>query len=176
MYAVRPNITGIMSSINGSEGQALYHEGMLSLVEFTPRLELTCDAYGNPSPEVTWLKDGVALLNLPGRRAITAEDGGSLGELGNLTRSTLNLTEVQLSDAGEYTCRAISGNVSPIPGTTAWTFMFEVTGELLIVVSVVSCWSVVCAGMPILVLKQIVHYSNIQSSCKHLNVTARISG
>ena len=132
MYVVRPNITGIMSSINGSEGPALYHEGTLSLVEFTPQLELTCDAYGTPPPKVTWLKDGVALLNLPGRRFITAEDGGSLGELGNLTRSTLSLTEVQLSDAGEYTCRAVSGNVSPIPGTTAWTFTFSIQSESLL--------------------------------------------
>ena len=131
MYVVRPNITGIMSSVNGS---ALFHEGMLLLEEFTLQLELTCEAYGIPPPEVTWIKDGIALQNLPGRRIITAENGGSLGELGNLTRSTLSLTEVQLSDAGEYTCRAISGNVSPIPGTTAWTFMFEVTRELLILV------------------------------------------
>ena len=129
MYAVRPNITGITSSVNGSEGQALYHEGTLSLVEFTLLLELTCEAYGTPPPEVTWLKDGITVQSLPGRRAVTVEDGGSFGELGNITVSTVILTEVELSDAGEYTCRAISGNVSPIPGTTAWTFTFEVTGE-----------------------------------------------
>ena len=129
LHAVRPNITGIMSRVNGSEGPALFHEGMLSLPEFTPELELTCEAYGIPPPDVVWLKDGIALQNIPGRRAITVEDGGSLDELGNLTQSTLILSEVQLSDAGEYTCRAISGNVSPIPGTTAWIFMFIVTGE-----------------------------------------------
>ena len=138
LYAVRPNITGITSSINGSEEQALYHEGMLSLVEFTPVLELTCEAYGTPPPEVTWLKDGITLQHLPGRRIITAEDGGSFGELGTITLSTVILLEVQLSDAGEYTCRAISGNVSPIPGTTAWTFVLNVTGECC---STVTCWS-----------------------------------
>jgi len=118
--------------VNGSVGTALFHEGMLSLTEFTPQLELTCEAYGIPSPEVVWLNDGIALLNVDGKRAITVEDGGPLGDLGNLTRSTLILSEVQLSDAGEYTCRATSGNVSPIPGTTAWTFTLNVTGELLI--------------------------------------------
>ena len=123
---MRPNITGIMSSVNGSLA-ALFHEGMLSLEEFTPQLELTCEAYGIPPPEVVWLKDGIALT---GRRVITA-GGGSLGELGSITRSILKFTEVQLSDAGEYTCRASSGNVAPIPGTTAWTFIFQVTGELL---------------------------------------------
>ena len=123
-----------MSRVNGSEGPALFHEGMLSLPEFTPLLELTCEAYGIPPPDVVWLNDGIALQNIPGRRAITVEDGGSLGELGNLTQSTLILSEVQLSDAGEYTCRATSGNVSPIPGTTAWTFMFIVTGEQWVLV------------------------------------------
>ena len=134
LHAVRPNITGIMSRVNGSEGPALFHEGMLSLPEFTPELELTCEAYGIPPPDVVWLNDGIALQNISGRRAITVEDGGSLGELGNLTQSTLILSEVQLSDAGEYTCRATSGNVSPIPGTTAWTFTFIVTGEQWVLV------------------------------------------
>ena len=140
-YAVRPNITGIRNSVNGSVGTELFHEGMLLLPEFTPQLELTCEAYGIPSPEVTWLRDDIALHNLPGRRVITVEDGGPFGELGNLTRSTLTLSEVQLSDAGEYTCRATSGNVSPIPGTTAWTFTFNVTGELLIPVRMGKCCS-----------------------------------
>ncbi len=134
VYAVRPNITGISSSVNGSVLPDLFHQGMLSLPEFTPQLELTCEAYGIPSPDVVWLNDGIVLLNVDGRRAITVEDGGPLGELGNLTRSTLTLSEVRLSDAGEYTCRATSGNVSPIPGTTAWTFTFHVTGELLVCV------------------------------------------
>ena len=129
---MRPNITGIMSSVNGSEGPAVFHEGTLSLPEFTLLLELTCEAYGTPSPEVTWLRNGIALQNIPGIRYFTFEDGGPFGELGNLARSNLILSEVQLSDAGEYTCRAISGNVSPIPGTTAWTFTFEVIGRFLV--------------------------------------------
>ena len=136
---MRPNITGIMSSVNGSEEEALYHEGTLTLDEFTPQVVLTCEAYGDPPPEVAWLNNGIALQNIPGRRTITVEDGGSLGELGTITRSTLSLSEVQLSDSGEYTCRAISGNVSPIPGTTAWTFTFEVTGEYFTLV--VECTS-----------------------------------
>ena len=126
---MRPNITSIKYSADSAEEQDLFHRGMLSLNEFTPQLELTCEAYGAPSPEVVWLRDGIALQNLTNQRVITAEDGGSLGDLGRITRSRLILSEVQLSDAGEYTCRAISGNVSPIPGTTAWTFIMEVTGE-----------------------------------------------
>ena len=144
---VRPNITGIMSSVNGSEGPAVFHEGTLSLPEFTPLLELTCEAYGTPSPEVTWLRNGIALQNIPGRRAITFEDGGPFGELGNLTQSTLILSEVQLSDAGEYTCRATSGNVSPIPGTTAWIFTFTVTGELLMCVLQYVCGLLISFGL-----------------------------
>ena len=108
----------------------MVHEGMLLLKEFTPQIELTCESYGSPQPEVVWLKDGVALQNLTGRRVITT-NGGPLSELGNITQSILRLTEVQLSDAGEYTCKANSGTVSPIPGITAWTFTFNVTGEIL---------------------------------------------
>ena len=130
---MRPNITGIMSSVNGSVGGALFHEGMLSLEEFTPQVELTCEAYGLPLPDVIWLNNGLVLHNITGRRVITVEGRGSLGGLGNLTRSTLSLSVVQLSDAGEYTCRATSGNVSPILGTTAWIFMLQVTGGLLII-------------------------------------------
>ena len=129
---MRPNITGIVSRVNGSVGSDLFHEGLLLLEEFTPQLKLTCEAYGLPPPDVVWLHNGIVLKNITGRRVITVEDGGSLGELGNLTRSTLILPVVELSDAGEYTCRATSGNVSPIPGTTAWTFMFSVTGKLSI--------------------------------------------
>ena len=131
---MRPNITNITRSVNGSEGPPLFHRGVLQLDEFTPQLELTCEAYGSPPPMVSWLKDGIVLQNLTSRRFITVEEGGSLGEQGNITRSTLILSEVQLFDAGEYTCRAISGNVSPIPGTTAWTFQFNITGELWILV------------------------------------------
>ena len=131
---MRPNITNITRSVSGSEGPPLFHGGVLQLDEFTPQLELTCEAYGSPPPMVSWLKDGIVLQNLTSRRFITVEEGGSLGEQGNITRSTLILSEVQLFDAGEYTCRAISGNVSPIPGTTAWTFQFNITGELWILV------------------------------------------
>ena len=134
LYAVRPNITSINQTVGGVERQALFHQGMLTLDEFTPQLELTCEAYGTPPPEIVWLNNGIALQNILNRRTITVEDGGSFGELGNITHSTLRLSEVQLSDAGEYTCRAISGNVSPIPGTTTWTFLFAVTGESLTLV------------------------------------------
>lgn len=129
MYAVRPNITGIASSAEGPV-RPLFHGDVLQLAEFTPRLNLTCEAYGSPQLEIDWLKDGIVLQNLTDRRIITVEDRRSFGERGSITRVTLLLSVVQVSDAGEYTCRASSGAVSPIPGLTAWTFVFEVSGEL----------------------------------------------
>ena len=126
---MRPNITGIASSAGGP-ARALFHRDMLQLDEFTHRLTLTCNASGSPQPEMDWLKDGIVLPNLTDRRIITVEDGRSFGEHGSITRATLILSVVQVSDAGEYTCRASSGGVSPIPGLTAWTFVFKVNGEL----------------------------------------------
>ena len=126
---MRANITSITTRVGNSEEQALFQGEVLPFDEFTPQLELTCEAFGDPQPEIVWLRNGVTLQNLTDRRVITPEDGGSLGDLGRITRSRLILSEVQLSDAGEYTCRATSGNVSPIPGTTAWIFAFQVTGE-----------------------------------------------
>ena len=124
-FAVRPNITRITSSNDSSGVQNVSNGGLLSLKEFTPQLELMCRAHGSRPPEIIWLRDGIALQNLTGQRQITTS------ERGNITLSTLTLKEVQLSDAGEYTCRASTGNVSPIPGTTAWAFMVNVTGEIL---------------------------------------------
>ena len=97
----------------------------LSLDEFTSQFELACEANGSRPPEVIWLRDGIALQNLTDQRVITTS------ELGNITRSSLTLKEVQLSDAGEYTCRASTGNVSPEPGITAKTITVDVTGQLL---------------------------------------------
>ena len=99
------------------------------MVEFTPQLELTCEAYGSLPLDIDWLKDGIILQNLTERRVITVENGGGFGEFGSITQSIFILSEVQLSDAGEYTCRATSGDVSPIPGITAWTFLLKVNGE-----------------------------------------------
>ena len=128
---MRPNIISITYSADGSDVQNVFHGEVLSSEEFTPKVVLTCEAYGSSPPEVTWLRDGIVLEpNVTDQRVITTS-GGPLSELGNITRSTLTLTEVQLSDAGEYTCRARSGNVSPIPGTTAWTFIFNITGEIV---------------------------------------------
>ena len=127
MNAVRASITNITSRLNDSLS-ALFNGAVLSLVESTPQLELTCEAVGSPPPDIVWLRNGIVLQNITNRRTIT----GQFGVMGSVTQSILRLTEVQLSDAGEYTCRATSGNVSPIPGTTAWTFMFAVTSELCI--------------------------------------------
>ena len=124
-FPVRPIITKISYS-NGSVSQNLLPAGerQLSLAEFTLQTELKCEASSSPPPEIIWLKDGIALQNLTERRVITTN------ALENITQSFLKLKEVQLSDAGNYTCRASNGNVSPIPGNTTWTFMLNIS-ELL---------------------------------------------
>ena len=130
-FAVRPIITKISYRSNGSESRNLPSAGerQLSLTEFTPQTELTCEAYSSPPPGIIWLKDGITLQRLTEGRVITTKRG-PFNESRNITQSVLKFKEVQLSDAGKYTCRASNGNVSPIPGNTTWTLML-IIGELL---------------------------------------------
>ncbi|XP_068104559.1 hemicentin-2 [Hyperolius riggenbachi] len=63
-------------------------------------VELKCDAKGSPPPSITWFKDKRPIVS--SSRA-TYRDGGR----------SLQLSRVQLSDAGTYTCKATNnaGNV-----------------------------------------------------------------
>lgn len=56
-------------------------------------VDLPCVVEGVPEPTVTWLKDGAALL-VDGSQYSTLPDG------------TLAIAEVEVSDAGIYTCVA----------------------------------------------------------------------
>jgi hypothetical protein len=102
---VRPNITGV-NAVSGSVVTPLTHNGQLTRTEFA-NLSLTCTASGEPPPEIVWLLDGT-VLSTDSRRSVVS----------TLSYSNLTISELQLSDAGTYTCRATSGNVSPIPGQT----------------------------------------------------------
>jgi len=57
------------------------------------RVLLTCDAIGQPRPDVTWLKDGVE-LETSGRRYSVQRSG------------SLQLTAVSVNDSGLYECIA----------------------------------------------------------------------
>lgn len=68
----------------------VYPVNSISLtVEQSMSLVLECVVSGNPSPVVKWLKDGQELLLAPRLR---------------LLHSNLVLSDVQLSDGGNYTC------------------------------------------------------------------------
>ncbi|KAL0979469.1 hypothetical protein UPYG_G00185480 [Umbra pygmaea] len=56
---------------------------------------LECQAAGNPSPQISWLKNGHPLLLSPRNRLLSAD-------------SVLRISSVQLSDSGVYTCVARS--------------------------------------------------------------------
>lgn len=57
--------------------------------------DLPCVVKGVPTPVVTWLKDGAALL-VDGGQYVSLPDG------------TLTITETELSDSGAFTCVASS--------------------------------------------------------------------
>merc|ERR1712064_3307 len=58
-------------------------------------ITLTCSAIGNPSPAVSWYRDGVRLAGVQGRQ-------GGLGE----AWAKLNLPCITSEDAGLYECVA----------------------------------------------------------------------
>ena len=59
-----------------------------------------CQWTGDPDPDITWYKDGVALneAELPGHIRITQR------EEGGVQLSELQILSVEISDAGDYTC------------------------------------------------------------------------
>ena len=61
------------------------------------RVSLECQIEGKPKPTVTWLKDG-AEVNSTGDSRITASN--------NLDTWTLNITQLNRTDEGNYTCQA----------------------------------------------------------------------
>ncbi|XP_031427689.1 roundabout homolog 2-like isoform X2 [Clupea harengus] len=69
---------------------------------------LGCQAWGDPEPTVTWLKDGVSLLGKDPRMSLL--DPGSL-----------QIRDTKLSDSGLYTCLATSST-----GETSWSAFLDV--------------------------------------------------
>ncbi|KAM9325336.1 hemicentin-2 [Gastrophryne carolinensis] len=71
-------------------------------------VELKCEAKGSPPPSITWFKD---------KRPIVSSSRATYRESGR----SLQLSRVQLSDAGTYTCRATNN-----AGMTEKTYLLEV--------------------------------------------------
>ncbi|XP_075038771.1 hemicentin-1 [Mixophyes fleayi] len=61
---------------------------------------MSCEAHGNPAPEISWHKDGVPLAKFPGQRIIGT--------------GALQIAFAQPDDAGQYTCTAenTAGSIS----------------------------------------------------------------
>ena len=128
-FTVRPIIAGIDVQSNHSNVSNMTHGGVLTLEEFTP-VDLTCSASGLPAPVMVWLKNGVVQTSNPFHTIENTIDNTFERVDGTFaSTTTLKIHSLQLSDASGYTCRAVSGNVSPIPGVTAWTFEINVKGE-----------------------------------------------
>ena len=106
------------------------HNGEVEIAEFSTNAIFTCTASGLPLPQIEWLHDGAVLSDDNQTISINHYVVFSSGDMDTLTVSTLKISSVQLSDGGTYTCRAVSGNVSPVPGQSAVTFELVVVGEL----------------------------------------------
>lgn len=112
--------------MNNGEASVV-NEGPPVPVDEFRSLTLQCSATGKPVPSILWLRDGVVIGGSSGRTITSRNSTTGSGKL--LATSTLRVSQVILADEGTYTCRAVSGNVSPIPGQTAWTFQLDVQRE-----------------------------------------------
>ena len=131
IFIVRPTITGINISADSVPTSSIAHSGNISFEEFSTNTIFTCTANGMPLPEIEWLFDGT-ILSSDNRIAVDSNMVPSEDESGGFSVSTLTISTLQLSDRGMYTCRAVSGNVSPIPGQSAVTFELIVSCGLLV--------------------------------------------
>uniref|UniRef100_UPI0035900F1F hemicentin-1 n=1 Tax=Myxine glutinosa TaxID=7769 RepID=UPI0035900F1F len=61
-------------------------------------VQLQCEASGVPTPNLSWLKDGIPISSTPGNNALQIRSDGRI----------LSLSHVQTSDAGLYTCVAVN--------------------------------------------------------------------
>ena len=134
---VRPSINDIFVEANHSNIPNLTHGGVLTAEEFTSII-LTCSASGVPLPVMTWLRNGVLLTNTS-LRTIDSTVGNNTGGAEIISTTTLRINELQLTDAAMYTCRAVSGNVSPIPGVTSWTININVTCKYIMLWMTMYC-------------------------------------
>ena len=126
---MRPTITGINFSADSIPSRSIWHRGNLSTEVLSTNIIFTCTANGMPLPEIEWLFDGTVL---PSNSRIVVDNNmvSTEDRSGGFSVSTLTIGILQLSDRGMYTCRAVSGNVSPIPGQSAVTFELIIMGWL----------------------------------------------
>ena len=109
--------------------RSISHSGNISFEEFSTNIIFNCTANGMPLPKIEWLFDGTVLFS-DNRITVDSNNVSSSDGRGGFSVSTLTISTVQLSDGGMYTCRAVSGNVSPIPGQSAVTFELTISGGL----------------------------------------------
>ena len=121
---MRPTISVIREAVD-----TVFHNGQLEREEGST-ITLQCTASGLPQPSIQWLRNEAILQGDGTRVTVTStpdlENGGGI-----LNRtSSLNFTRLQLSDAAQYSCRAVSGVVAPIIGQNVWQFDLLVKGEI----------------------------------------------
>nr|XP_048304598.1 roundabout homolog 3 isoform X4 [Myodes glareolus] len=76
-----------------------------------------CETKGNPPPAIFWQKEGSQVLLFP------SQSLQPVGRLSVSPRGQLNITEVQIGDAGYYVCQAVS-----VAGSILAKAMLEIRG------------------------------------------------
>jgi hypothetical protein len=85
---------------------------------------LECSASGQPAPSITWLKDGVPIINDWDQLDDRDPSHSSLGE----TKSRISLDCVTQEDAGDYECVATTAGYQDSVRTQVTVVSFQDTG------------------------------------------------
>ena len=121
---MRPTISVIREAVD-----TVFHDGQLEREEGST-ITLQCTASGLPQPSIQWLRNEAILQGDGTRVTVTSTPDSENGD-GILNRtSSLHFTRLQLSDAAQYSCRAVSGFVAPIIGQNVWQFDLLIKGEI----------------------------------------------
>ena len=91
-------------------------------------VDLLCQAYGIPIPNITWTKDTVPLNNNSiTDRIATHEDVITDGGV-TLSRSSLQIHNIQQSDDGQYSC--VAYNSVGIPAASDFELIVYIPGTV----------------------------------------------
>ena len=82
------------------------------IVQHAASVVLTCEGHAAPTPDITWMRDGVVLTNASNINIVTSTPADSRRN----TISTLTVSVFTVSEEGNYTCTITNAVGSVVTG------------------------------------------------------------